>query len=188
MKLNLKVIATLSFLFSINSYSASFAEITGAYLPDENGCKQTKIFGKVYDDSELNSVCIPMSTFLDENKSDLIMLAVTELKKPENLENVMRYELSKRQPIESYKVEIDERSSDIFKLVDGSVLEKTGSGYIGYVGYHEEAILFKDASQWKLCVNGSIVKVDILKMVQHHYSKDSLSLSIKDIEKHEICD
>lgn len=169
--------------------SGEIADFVGAYLPNKKGeCKTSTIYGKDYPDSNISGVCIPMLAMFDEKKKDLVTLAITELKNPEQLEAMIQFELAKRQPTEAYEVQIDKKSDDIFKLVDGSILEKTGSGYVGYVGYHEESILYKDGEQWKFCVNGSSFKVDVLKYVKHHYSKDSISgKSVKEIESMDVC-
>ena len=176
-------------LTSLNANAGQFADFVGAYLANEKGeCKSTVFFQKEYPDSNINGVCVPVTSIIDEEKKDIISLAVTELKNPKQLEAMVQLELAKRQPTEAYEVEIDKHNDDIFKLVDGSVLEKTGYGYVGYIGYHEDGILYKDGKQWKLCVNSSSYKVDVLKYVKHHYSKNSIhGKSVKEIENMDVC-
>jgi hypothetical protein len=169
--------------------AGKFADFVGAYLPNDKGeCKTSTFYGKDYPDSNISGVCIPMLAMLDKKKKELVTLAITELKNPEQLEVMVQLELAKRQPTEAYEVQIDKKSDDIFKLVDGSVLEKTGYGYVGYVGYHEESVLYKDGKQWQFCVNGSSFKVDVLKYVKYHYSKSFISgKSVKEIESMDVC-
>ncbi|MPX97534.1 hypothetical protein EHW61_12835 [Salinivibrio sp. VYel6] len=169
--------------------AGKIADFVGAYLANDKGeCKTSTIYGKNYPDSNISGVCISMTAMFDEKKKELVTLAVTELKNPEQLEAMIQLELAKRQPTEAYEVQIKKKSDDIFKLIDGSILEKTGYGYVGYVGYHEESILYKDGEQWKFCVNGSSFKVDVLKYVEYHYSKDSISgKSVKEIESMDVC-
>ena len=178
------------FLTSANVFSAQFADVVGAYLANEKGeCQSTTLYGKTVPDSNITGVCIPVTAIFDEKKKELISLAITELKNPDQLEAMIKHEIMKRQPTEAYEVEIDKHSEDIFKLVDGSVLEKTSSGYVGYVGYREDAILYKDGERWNLCVNDSSFKVDILKYVEYHYSKDKIhGKSVREIEAMDVCD
>ncbi|WP_298722417.1 hypothetical protein [uncultured Oceanisphaera sp.] len=177
------------FLISLNANSGQFADFVGAYLANGKGeCKSTVFFGKEYPDSNINGVCIPVTAMFDDEKKDIVSLAITELKNPNQLEDMIQLELAKQQPTEAFEVEIDKHNDDIFKLVDGSVLEKTGYGYVGYIGYHEDGILYKDGSQWKLCVNNSSYEVDALKYVKHHYSKNSIhGKSVKEIEAMDVC-
>ena len=194
LNLYLRYFKVFIFIFFSSSssvvYAGKFADFIGAYLADENGkCKSTKYIGKEFPDSNINGVCIPVTAMFDDKKKGIVTLAITELTNPSQLDSMVKLELKKRQPTEAFEVEIDSYSNDIFKLVDGSVLEKTGSGYVGYIGYHEEAILYKDGSKWKLCVNDDSFDVDVLKYVQYHYSKDSINgKSVREIESMDVCD
>ncbi|MEZ8321483.1 hypothetical protein [Vibrio splendidus] len=171
------------------SQAGQFADYVGAYLPNDTGeCKTSIIYSKSYPDSNINGVCIPMLSMFDDEKKELITLAITELKNPEQLDAMVQLEVAKRQPTEAYEVKVDKKSDDIFKLVDGSVLEKVGYSYVGYVGYQEKSILYKDGEQWKFCVSGSSFKVDVLKYIEHHYSKSSISgKSVREIESIDVC-
>lgn len=183
------LLIAIALIFTPVCNAGKIADFVGAYLADDSGeCKTSTIYGEDYPDSNISGVCVPMSVMFDEKKKELLNLAITELKNPEQLEAMILQEFAKRQTTEAYEVQIDKKTDDIFKLVDGSILEKTGYGYVGYVGYHEESILYKDGEQWKLCVNGSSYKVDVLKYVKYHYSKDSISgKSVKEIENMDVC-
>ena len=183
------LLIALSLTISPISQAGKIADFVGAYLPNEKGeCRTSIFFDKESPDSNIGGVCIPMIAMFEEQKKDLVTLAITELKNPEQLEVMIQLELTKRQPTEAYEVQIDKKNDDIFKLVDGTVIEKTGYGYVGYVGYREESILYKDGVQWKLCVNGSSFKVEIQKYVKYHYSKTSINgKSVREIEGMDIC-
>lgn len=135
-----------------------------------------------------------MIVFADDAKMAILKFAIAELHDPELLKRMIVDEVRKiyiasrtDSSPEAFEVEIDDYNNDIFTLVDGSILEKTGYGYVGYIGYHEDAILYRDGRQWKLCVNDSIFKVDILKHNKHHYSRTRIDKPVRAIEKSEPC-
>lgn len=169
-------------------HAGKYADAAGIYPVSPKGeCKSRKLYGKEFPDQNISGVCVPVTTLMNEDMQPLLRLGIVELTNPQQLEVMERLELLRLQPAEAYKVEIDSFNDDIFKLVDGSILEKTGSGYVGYIGYHEDAILYRDGSQWKLCVNDSSHKVDVLKNVKYHYSRDSFSAPVAEIEKMDEC-
>jgi len=185
---------TLAFLLAFIAFDASTGEIAdaiGVYLPDEDGeCGSTELKGVTHVDSKTVGVCIPITTRLDESKKGLIYLAIVELKRPQYLDYAIQKHLSKSKVAEAYEVEIDDYNDEIFELVDGAVLRKESYGYVGYVGYNEDAILYKSQSQWKLCVDGDIYDVEILSEgSKYHYSRDEISgKSIKEIEGISTCE
>jgi len=183
------VIAFFVLVISANANSGQYADFVGVYLADENGdCKSTFFLGEEVPDSNMNGACFPITTTFDKKKNDLLLIAIIELTDPENLDYHLQREVLKRQPTEAFEVEVDTHKDDIFRLSDGSILEKTSSGYIGYIGYHEDAVLYKDDAQWKLCVNDNSHEVDVLKYVESHYSKSYIrGKSVREIEAMEPC-
>lgn len=180
--------ATLACIVN-QAHAGKYADAVGIYLASPKGeCRSHKLYGKEYPDQNISGVCVPITTLMNEKMQPLLRLGIVELTNPKQLGVMERIEILRHQPTEGYKVEVDSFNDDIFKLVDGSILEKTGSGYVGYIGYHEDAILYHDIGQWKLCVNDSSYDVDILKNVQYHYSRDSFSASITEIEKMDECE
>ena len=175
---------------SSSAFSAGFAELVGAYKAEGGKCKQSKFLGQLKDDYNMNGVCIPSASMIDPKLEDLIILAVTELNNPEMLPMVIAAHREAREPVEkAFIVQIDDYDDDIFKLVDGSILENQ-SGYVGYTSYHQEAVLFKKDDQWKICVNDDIHRVEILKNGGAHYSRDHIyeQISEKEIEDMDECD
>lgn len=171
------------------AHAGKYADAAGIYLASPKGeCKSHKMYGKYFPDQNISGVCVPITTLMNEKIQPILRLGIVELTNPKQLEAMERLEILRHQPTEAYKVEVDSFNDGIFKLVDGSILEKTGSGYVGYIGYHEEAILYRDTGKWKLCVNDSSYDVDILKNVQYHYSRDSLRASVAEIEKMDECE
>ncbi|MDH5360328.1 MAG: hypothetical protein OEX03_07175, partial [Gammaproteobacteria bacterium] len=133
-------------------------------------------------------VCFPETVLSDKKNRELIILAVTELKKPEQLDRVMKSELLQRQPTEAYRVSIDKQSDNLLTLVDGTVVKKDGRGYVGIIGYRKQAILYKHGKQWKLCVNRSSFNVDVITYVKAHYSKSAMQgETVRNIEKMAQC-
>jgi hypothetical protein len=58
---------------------------------------------------------------------------------------------------------IDDDNDDILKLANGAIVEIT-RGYLGYVGYRKDVLLFKAGSRWKLWIEGKkVFNVDLLR-------------------------
>ncbi|WP_157826397.1 hypothetical protein [Kangiella profundi] len=178
----------LTLFFCSYSYGGKYADIVGAYLANKGVCKTSYFMGKHEQDRLLEGVCIPIKSVLDESKKELIPLAIIELKSPNQLKFYESIEKKKRDNTEAFHVEVDSFNDNIFKLVDGSILEKDDHKYVGYISYHEKGIFYKDGSKWKLCVNNKTFKVKLLKNNKYHYSRDEISdISIYEIEKLEEC-
>lgn len=62
-----------------------------------------------------------------------------------------------------YRTKIDEDNDDILKLENGAVVEITG-GFLGFVGFRKDAVLFKDGASWKIWIEGKrAFRCDVLK-------------------------
>ncbi|HHS9635119.1 TPA: hypothetical protein ACTXE5_005442 [Raoultella ornithinolytica] len=174
--------------YSNLTFAGKYADATGLYHANKSGeCKSQIIYGKRLTDTNISGVCVPNKTLMNEDLKPMIYLGIVELTNPENLHVVERIQQLRSQPTDASKVKIDSFDNGKFELVDGSILKNTDSGYVGYIGYHEEAIFYRDISQWKLCVNGESYKVDVIKDVKYGYSRESLSASVNDIEKMDEC-
>lgn len=187
------IVCLVFFMYCIptNSFAAGFAQLVGAYKADSKGqCKKSKVLGRLETDFLTVGVCIPTQAMIDPVLNDLIPLALIELNKPKLLPEMIELHKDARKPVdEAFIVQIDDYDDDIFKLVDGSIIENNG-GYVGYTGYHKKSILFKKNGQWKICVNDNIHRVTILKNVSSHYSRTKIyeSVSEKSIEEMDECD
>lgn len=51
-----------------------------------------------------------------------------------------------------YMTQIENHNDDIMKLTNGGILELTE--YVGFVGFHNDAVLFSDNGSWKIWVKG----------------------------------
>ncbi|WP_437609186.1 hypothetical protein [Erwinia sp. V71] len=182
------VFSSILISFSNLTFAGKYADATGLYHANKNGeCKSQKIYGKKLPDTNISGVCVPNKTLMNENLKPMIYLGIVELTNPENLHVVERIQQLRSEPTDASKVEIDSFENNKFELVDGSVLKKTDSSYVGYIGYHEKAIFYRDINQWKLCINGESYKVDVIKDVKYGYSRDSINASVNDIEKMDEC-
>lgn len=191
MRLLIVYLAFLMCCIPTNSFAAGFAQLLGAYKADSKGqCKKSEFLGQLETDFLTAGVCIPSQTMIDPVLSDLIPLALTELNNPKLLPRIIEMHKDARKPVdEAFVVQIDEYDDDIFKLVDGSIIENNG-GHVGYTGYHHKSILFKKNGQWKICVNDNIHRVTIQKNVSSHYSRTKIHESVneKSIEEMDECD
>lgn len=76
-------------------------------------------------------------------------------------------------------------SGDIYELKDGTVFKKVGYGYVGYLGYNAEVILFDDGT---VCMNGSQFKYKLYeKGRSYHYSNTTYSGAEAYAKYEEIC-
>lgn len=53
----------------------------------------------------------------------------------------------------AFQTKIDSDEGEILRLENGAVVEVT-SGYLGYVGYRKDAVLFGNASSWRIWIEG----------------------------------
>jgi len=173
--------ATFMFVLSSPTNGGEIADSLGIYLPSNGGeCAKGE--------QKAMGVCIPIATMIGAN-ADMLHLGITELTRPEDLPGLKAYMQRKyMENIPVLEVEINSYHNPIFKLVDGSILEKTSSGYVGHIGYHEDAVLYQKGTQWMLCVNGAVHNVDFLKDTGSHYSRSSLSMTLAQIEERKECD
>lgn len=174
-------------LISAPAQAGQFADILGAYLPNGKGeCRYTKPpFGMDILLSEMTAfgICIPHDSQINDEKGVFKILAFIELTDPDNLDAFVDLELQGKLTTVAYRVQVKKYKNNTFELVDGSILKKDSSRYVGYIGYNEKAILYIRISQlgggyapqWKLCVNRHIFNVEISKLVRNHHSKRRIS-------------
>lgn len=61
------------------------------------------------------------------------------------------------------KTKIESDNGDIVKLENGGIVE-ISSGYLGYVGYRKDALLFQSNGAWRLFIEGKkVFSVDVLR-------------------------
>jgi len=53
----------------------------------------------------------------------------------------------------AYLSKVASAEDDLVRLEDGAIVE-IKSGYLGYVGYRKDAVLFKDAGSWRIWIEG----------------------------------
>ena len=63
----------------------------------------------------------------------------------------------------AYKSKIDSDDDDVIVLENGAIVQIT-TGYLGYVGYRKDCVLFRIGSQWKIWIEGKkAYRCDVLK-------------------------
>jgi len=64
----------------------------------------------------------------------------------------------------AYKGKVESDNGDILTLRNGGVVEVT-SGYVGYIGYSKDAILFRSGTSWRIWIEGKrAFRCDVLKL------------------------
>ncbi|HBH11634.1 MAG TPA: hypothetical protein DDX29_00705 [Clostridiales bacterium] len=79
----------------------------------------------------------------------------------------------------AYKTIIDSDDGDVLKLDNGAIVE-ISYGYLGYVGYRKDAVLYKSGHQWKIWIEGKkSYKCDLLKAPSYGsvYSVEELTIT-----------
>ena len=81
-----------------------------------------------------------------------------------------------------YITKIDEENDDILKLENGAIVEIT-SGFLGFVGFRKDAVLYNLGRGWKIWIKGKkAYSCDILKAPNSRPSGIGESLSIWEVK------
>ena len=84
------------------------------------------------------------------------------------------------QPV--YITKIDEDENDVLKLANGAVVEIT-MGFIGFVGFRKDAVLYKDGGSWKIWIEGKkAFSCDVLKAPDNRPSGAGELISISEVK------
>lgn len=82
----------------------------------------------------------------------------------------------------AYKTKIDSDDGDVLKLDNGAIVE-ISSGYLGYVGYRKNAVLYKTDRQWKIWIEGKkSYNCDLLKTPSYGSVSSVEELTITEIK------
>jgi len=173
LKLQKSLIAVLLSLLSLNkAIAGSYADMLGAYIPDNSGSCNTSEFppgsGSLKPDYQTNGVCFPMTSFVRGDFLEYHMYAVVELTNPGFLEEyAAQREASKaalkkaraKKSFEAYTVNVDSLENNTLKLTDGTY--GTIPLHIN-VHYYQLAILFRDKNEWFVCIGGNVHRYNII--------------------------
>jgi hypothetical protein len=81
-----------------------------------------------------------------------------------------------------YITKIDDDNDDVLKLDNGAIVEIT-LGYLGYVGYRKDAVLYKDGEGWKIWIEGKkAFRCEILKAPDYLRSMSGKLVTISDVK------
>ena len=136
------VLVLMASLFAVNTMAQD------VQLPNQDGQCTAGYF-------PYKGVCVS-SNAIERKGADAIARQITEFM----MKN--RSKIKAKEP-NICSTKIDEDNGDILKLENDGIVE-ISSGYLGYVGYRKDALLFKDGRQWKLWIEGKkVFKVDLLR-------------------------
>ena len=109
-------------------------------------------------------VCVSNNALSTYTKEELMQL-IFEYKGISNSGPASSSARTSRRICES---KVSENEGDYFELRDGSVLKKTGYGYVGYIGYAKSSLLImKSSNSGTLMIEGkSLFSVEILRAPQ----------------------
>ena len=135
----------LTALFAVPAFAQDFM------YPRAGRCPATHL--------KFQGVCIG-SQILEERDTETVVRQMMEFKAKNNPPPEARGSLS------ACLTKIDEDKDDILKLENGAIVEIT-RGYLGYVGYRKNALLFKESSRWKIWIEGKkVFPVDLYREPQ----------------------
>lgn len=81
----------------------------------------------------------------------------------------------------AFKSKIDEDNDDILKLDNGAIIEVT-FGFLGFLGFRKDCIVFKSSYGWKIWIEGKkVFPCDILKEPDYFTSLDIEEVTISEI-------
>jgi hypothetical protein len=84
------------------------------------------------------------------------------------------------QPV--YITKIDEDKNDVLKLANGAVVE-ISRGFLGFVGFRKDAVLYNDGGSWKIWIEGKkVFSCDVLKAPENRPSGAAESISISEVK------
>ena len=189
MKTATGVLSALAFLLILQPAHAQFADAIGAYkVAKDQPCRSSEFMGQLTEDGRIGDVCIPASSFAYQDSS-LVPLAIAELTDPGLLESLLSQRVIASLPVqEAYAMEVDDHDGKIYDLTDGTIVRVTESKYVGYIGWHEEAILYRQSGNWFFCVSGTHFKAEVLRGGSRSYNRDRISASEKEIKAMDACD
>lgn len=109
-------------------------------------------------------VCVSNDAFTNYSTDELMQL-IFEYKGLSKPNSAISSRRTNRQICES---KVSENEDDYFELRDGSVLKKSGYGYVGYIGYAKKSLLImKSSNNGTLMIEGkSPFSVEILRAPQ----------------------
>jgi hypothetical protein len=105
----------------------------------------------------VESVCVSLLAVI-ERGTDAVAQEVLELMSPDPTR------VYRRSSPTMCKTTIETDRGDVLVLENGAVVEITW-GFLGYVGYRNDALLFRDGVQWKIWIEGksNVFAVDMLR-------------------------
>jgi len=81
----------------------------------------------------------------------------------------------------AFKSKIDEDNDDILKLDNGAIIEVT-MGFLGFIGFRKDCIVFKSGYGWKIWIEGKkVFPCDILKEPDYFTSIDIKEVTISEV-------
>ena len=183
-----KVLATALLIVGCQPATAQYAAAVGAYtVPDGGTCRSSEWQGSVTKDALIGSVCIP-THIIGTVDTSIVTLAMAELISPEMFQILLARQANAELPVaEAYEVEIDDSEGDVYDLTDGTVVRATESKYVGYISYHEAAILYRAGSDWHLCVSDTDFEIEILRETQSPYRRRAISGSLREVQALNPC-
>ena len=179
---------TIAIALAASPVHAQYAQLIGAYKVEEGQPCRTSVFqGNTQEDPHFGAACVPWAA-IGSFDPFTIQMAIAELTDPALMQQLMLQNMLGNTPLsEAYEVEVDKRDGSTYDLTDGTVLRALDSTYVGYIGYHEEAILYRDTGDWHFCVAGSEFKVEILRDGQSSYNRRRIAGTRSEITMMDPC-
>ena len=96
-------------------------------------------------------------------------------------------QVSAESSIEVYRVNIASHQNGLYTLTDGSIVARDVLDDVCYLTRDEQAVLYKDASGWHLCVDHANYAVEFVRQLSG-YAAHPLSVnSLSEVESLDMC-
>jgi len=96
-------------------------------------------------------------------------------------------QVSAESSIEVYRVNIASHQNGLYTLTDGSIVAREVLDDVCYLTRDEQAVLYKDASGWHLCVDHANYAVDFVHQLSGFDAHPLSVNSLAEVESLDIC-
>ena len=96
-------------------------------------------------------------------------------------------QVSAESTIEVYRVNIASHQNGLYTLTDGSIVARDVLDDVCYLTRDEQAVLYKDASGWHLCVDHANYAVDFVHQLSGFDAHPLNVNSLGEVESLDIC-
>ena len=96
-------------------------------------------------------------------------------------------QVSAESSVEAYRVNIASHQNGLYTLTDGSVVARDVLDDVCYLTRNEQAILYKDEKDWRLCVDHANYAVEFVRQLSGYAAHPLRVNSLSEVESLDMC-